>query len=361
MAEKIKAVPCFSAPLLSWYQENKRDLPWRNTRDPYHIWLSEVMLQQTRAEAVKPYYDRFLSRVKTIFDLACTEEDALSKLWEGLGYYSRARNLKKAAEIITETYGGQLPSSYEALLQLPGIGSYTAGAIASIAFGLPHPAVDGNVLRVVSRLTGDMRNILDPGVKVSYEAWLLDYIPHDTPGDFNQALIELGATLCGPNIAPKCEACPLRDICHACLEGTTHLIPVREKKKPRRIEQKSLLLITDGTYALLHKREDKGLLAGMYEFPAMEGSPLPNEVYRFLESIGLFPVSILEAPPYRHIFTHVEWHLQPLFVKVEHFPPDRDLSVDFVLATIEDMEHIYPLPSAFGAAYRFLKSHMGGG
>ena len=192
-------------PLLAWYDKGRRILPWRESPTPYHVWVSEIMLQQTRVEAVKPYYDRFMQELPDIEALAKVDEEKLLKLWEGLGYYNRARNLKKSAEKIVIDYEGQMPDSYEELVKLTGIGSYTAGAIASIAFGKPYPAVDGNVLRILARLRLDERDILDAGVKRAVETELLQVIPKDRPGDFNQALMELGAVVCVPNGMPKCD------------------------------------------------------------------------------------------------------------------------------------------------------------
>ena len=202
-------------PLLAWYDEAKRILPWRGTKDPYNIWVSEIMLQQTRVEAVKPYYDRFLQALPTVRDLAGAEESYLLKLWEGLGYYNRVRNMQKAAQILVERYGGEMPADAKEILALPGIGSYTMGAIASIAFQIPLPAVDGNVLRILTRLYGDDSDILDPRFKKKTEEALVRIMPKDRPGDVNQAMMELGATVCLPNGMPKCESCPWQDRCVA--------------------------------------------------------------------------------------------------------------------------------------------------
>nr|MBQ8252548.1 A/G-specific adenine glycosylase [Lachnospiraceae bacterium] len=238
-------------PLLAWYDQNKRILPWRENRDPYRIWVSEIMLQQTRVEAVKPYYDRFLKQLPDVESLAEVQEEHLLKLWEGLGYYNRVKNMQKAALVMKDVYEGRMPEEYELLLQLPGIGSYTAGAIASIAFGKPVVAVDGNVLRIITRLTADPSDILSEKFKKQVREQLLTIVPADRPGDFNQALMELGATVCLPNGAPKCHACPWHDICMARQQGRLDEIPYKKKKKPRVIEEKTVLLLRDGEKTLI--------------------------------------------------------------------------------------------------------------
>ncbi len=279
-------------PLLAWYDAGRRILPWREEPTPYHVWLSEIMLQQTRVEAVKPYYDRFLQTLPDIGSLAAVEEEKLLKLWEGLGYYNRARNLKKSAEILVSEYGGEMPDDYEKIQALPGIGSYTAGAVSSIAFGRPYPAVDGNVLRILSRLRCDDRDILNAKVKKSVEDDLLDVMPLNRPGDFNQALMELGATVCIPNGAPKCESCPWKELCLARAEGRTADFPKKAKKKPRSMEEKTILVIQDAERVALRRRPERGLLAGMYEFPSLEGHCEEAEVSAYLKKIGLSPIRI---------------------------------------------------------------------
>ena len=246
-----------SGSLLHWYDYNKRILPWRENKDPYRIWISEIMLQQTRVEAVKPYFDRFMEVLPTVYDLAKVDDDRLMKLWEGLGYYNRARNLKAAAQTIVEEYGGQLPADYDKLLSLKGIGMYTAGAIGSIAFELQVPAVDGNVLRVISRITEDRQDIMKQSVRRQIEENLLGIMPED----FNQALIELGATVCVPNGQPLCDQCPWDTVCKAYKEDLIDQLPVKTPKKARRIEHKTVFLLECGEQIAIHKRGDKGLLA----------------------------------------------------------------------------------------------------
>ncbi len=309
-------LPDFSRPLLAWYDAHKRPLPWRLEPTPYRVWISEIMLQQTRVEAVKPYFSRFIKELPTVADLAACDPDILNKLWEGLGYYSRVRNLQKAAQEIVQVHGGVIPASYEALLSLSGIGTYTAGAIASFAFGLPEAAVDGNVLRVLARITKDTRNILDPAVKRDYEATVRAAIPHDRAGDYNQALIEVGATVCGPSLPPDCAACPLSEVCLAHREGLTDVIPVRAKKKPRRIEDKTVLVIRDGAHTLLHRRPDTGLLAGLYEFPSVLGHVSEREAIAYVRSLGLEPVKSASLSDAKHIFTHIEWRMRGYLITV---------------------------------------------
>lgn len=338
-----------AAPLLAWYDNGRRILPWREDPTPYHVWISEIMLQQTRVEAVKPYYDRFLQALPDIESLAATDDEKLLKLWEGLGYYNRARNLKKAAQILVSEYGGQMPDEYEKILSLPGIGSYTAGAIASIAFGKPHPAVDGNVLRILSRLRADDRDILQANVKKSVEEELLDVMPADRPGDFNQALMELGAMVCIPNGAPKCDLCPWNRLCLARAEGRTAELPQKAKKKPRSVEEKTILVIQDGERIVLRKRPEKGLLAGMYEFPSMEGYCSEERALAYLRKLGFSPLRIRKLPPAKHVFTHKEWHMKGYLVRVDELARKGEGQgmQGFVFVDPGKTRTDYPIPSAF--------------
>ena len=301
--------------LLPWYDAGHRDLPWRHDRAPYHIWLSEIMLQQTRVEAVKGYYTRFLEALPTVSDLARCEDDALHKLWEGLGYYSRVRNLKKAAIAIMENHGGSFPQTFREVLALPGIGDYTAGAICSIAFGLPTPAVDGNVLRVISRITNDPTPIDLPACKKSVREQLAEIYP-DRAGDFTQALMELGATLCGPNWTPRCDECPCRDFCQAHKNGTAEQLPVKLPKKERRTENITLFIAScDGRYAL-RKRPSEGLLANLWEFPHVPGGLDTASAMDAARSLGLNPVEIFRSLDRKHIFTHIQWQMRGYFLEV---------------------------------------------
>lgn len=295
--------------LMKWYECAKRDLPWRKTKDPYRIWISEIMLQQTRVAAVIPYYERFLEELPSVKDLSEVEEDRLMKLWQGLGYYSRARNLKRAAVEIVERCSGRLPETYRELLSLPGIGPYTAAAIASIAFSEPVPAVDGNVLRVLARLNDDERDIADPRTKEAVFRQLSESMPDDA-GTFNQAMMELGATVCVPNGVPLCERCPLKDNCLARKNGTIGERPVKTKKAKREAERKTVFVLKNGERYLIRKRPDKGLLAGLYELPNTEGFLTQKETETFLSRLGVRPVGTIAKYERVHIFTHREWHMQ---------------------------------------------------
>ena len=348
-----KAADAITQPLLSWYDKNKRSLPWRETKDPYRIWVSEIMLQQTRVEAVRGYYKRFLDALPDIGALARAEEPYLLKLWEGLGYYNRVRNMQKAAIRVMEEFDGKMPDTYELLLTLPGIGDYTAGAIASIAFDRAAPAVDGNVLRILTRLWGDESDIADPRVKKYFAKTLTDFIPKDRPGDYNQALIELGAMVCVPNGKPKCEECPWNKVCVARKEERTDVLPVKSKKKERGIEKKTVLLIRDGNHILLHKRPKRGLLAGMYEFPMADGWISPAKAGKIVEELGFSPMQIKKGAESIHIFTHKEWHMHSYLIKVADTMPEGRTEKtpwqEYVLIPPREIEKTYPLPSAFKA------------
>ncbi len=350
-----------SKPLLTWYDENRRILSWREDPTPYHVWVSEIMLQQTRVEAVKPYYKRFMEQLPDIQSLAAAEEERLLKLWEGLGYYSRVRNLQKAAIQIMEEYGGVMPDTDEELLKLKGIGSYTAGAIASIAYGRKVPAVDGNVLRVVSRLCMDDGLITDAKVKQRIEAELKETMSDVRPGDFNQAMMEIGAMVCIPNGAPHCEVCPLKEICLAHRMGQEDVFPKKAEKKPRTIEEKTILIIQDAEKAAIRKRPGKGLLAGMYEFPSMEGLRTAEEVVTYLSESGLNPLRIQPLTDSKHIFTHKEWHMKGYQVRVDELVPRiiSEETKDWLFIEPCETQERYPVPSAFSAYVPYLNIKLG--
>lgn len=335
-------------PLLYWYETHARKLPWREDAAPYKVWISEIMLQQTRVEAVKPYFERFLQELPDVAALAAVEDDRLMKLWEGLGYYSRARNLKKAAKLVMERFGGVMPSSYEELLALPGIGSYTAGAIASIAYGQAVPAVDGNVLRVLSRVLASREDIQKPSAKRMLEELLRKTMPQEKAGQFNQGLIEVGAIVCVPNGEPHCGECPLHSVCLARQQGLTGELPVKSSPKKRRIENKTVCILECGDRIGIHKRGDEGLLASLYELPNAEGHLLPQEL---AEAFSLNQSGILKVerlPDARHIFSHVEWHMAGYRIVLDGPVPER-----WIWAEREELRNKYPLPNAFGA-YRKL-------
>ena len=326
--------------LLPWYRENRRDLPWRKDRDPYHIWISEIMLQQTRVEAVKGYYQRFLSVLPTVEALANCDDDLLHKLWEGLGYYSRVRNLKKAANVVMEQYGGKFPATHEEVIGLPGIGAYTAGAICSIAYNQPTPAVDGNVLRVFSRLTNDPSPIDLAETKKAVTATLAEIYPAEA-GDFTQALMELGAIVCGPNKAPDCGNCPCKEICLAFREGTAQSLPVKAPKKAKRQEDRTVFILRcDGRYAI-EKRPAKGLLAGLWQFPNVSGHLETEQALDAVRILGVHPREILREVERKHIFTHIQWNMKGIYLEA------AEASGNFHWFTAEEINTQAALPTAF--------------
>ena len=336
--------------LLDWFYKNHRILPFREDPTPYHVWLSEVMLQQTRVSAVLPYYERFLAALPDIPALAACDEEKLHKLWEGLGYYSRVRNLQKAAKIVCEQYGGQLPADYAALRALPGIGDYTAGAIASISFGIPVPAVDGNVLRVFSRLYNDPGVITDPKVKKAFTARVMEHQPPEKAGDYNQALMELGALVCVPNGVPLCDVCPLAGLCQARAAGTTAALPQKAKPKPRKVLPVTVALVESPTGFLVQQRPAKGLLAGLWQPLLWESEHLLQaEVLARLAALGVDTgAAVPEAlPAAKHIFSHIEWLLSGVALTV----PEQAAPAGCVWASREELRTTYTLPGAF-AAYK---------
>ena len=327
--------------IIQWYQKNKRELPWREEKNPYHVWLSEIMLQQTRIEAVKQYYKRFLKQLPTIQDLAEVEEEKLLKLWEGLGYYNRARNLKKAAQQIQEKYNGQMPRHYQELIELPGIGEYTAGAISSIAYDEPIPAVDGNVLRVVSRLIGSKKDILDNKTKKEFTQKLKEIMPEKQAGDFNEGLMELGEVICVPNGEPLCQKCPLKESCIAKKENLTDLIPVRNQKIKRKKEQKTVFVLEFENKIAIRKREKTRLLANMYEFPNVNHKVTKKEISDVLQKWSLIGNYVEKIGTHYHIFSHIEWDMIGYRVQVE------EMNEEFIWVKKEEIIKKYPIPGAF--------------
>lgn len=326
--------------LLPWYDKNKRVLPWRVDRDPYHVWVSEIMLQQTRVEAVRAYYMRFLEMLPTVKDLAYAEDAFLHKLWEGLGYYSRVRNMKKAAVVIMEKYDGCFPTNYIDVLALPGIGAYTAGAICSIAYDQPTPAVDGNVLRVISRLTDDSTPVDLPEFKRSVQGSLAKIYP-TSAGNFTQALMELGATVCGPNKKPDCKSCPCNTFCFGYKRGTAEMLPVKNPKRQRTVEERTVFILScDGEYAL-QKRPSAGLLADLWEFPnVIDKLDIPSAIDQ-VEKYRLKTKEILRSVERKHVFTHIEWQLRGIYIEVIKKNPE------FVWMSAERIENEAALPTAF--------------
>ena len=328
-------------PLLDWYDVNRRTLPWRGTGDPYRVLVSEIMLQQTRVAAVIPYYLRWMEELPDVESLAGVSEERLMKLWQGLGYYNRARNLQKAARMVVESFSGRFPEEYEDLLRLPGVGDYTAGAVASIAFGKRVPAVDGNVLRVAARVAGAEGDILDPGVRRTFRAWMEAVTPEDRPGEFNQALMDLGAMVCLPNGAPDCGGCPLAPLCEARRLGLQDKLPVRRKKAPRRTEELTVYLLVRQGRTALRRRDGGGLLAGLWEFPHVPGTLAEEEAAGPLADWGITALAWRRKLSAKHIFTHVEWRMTGYLLEAAGDGPG------FAWADRRELEEL-AVPSAFG-------------
>jgi len=342
--------------LLNWFDYNARILEWRDNPKPYYVWVSEIMLQQTRVEAVKGYFDRFIAALPDIKSLADVEEEKLLKLWEGLGYYNRVRNLQKAAQQVVIEYGSELPADYDKLLQLPGIGAYTAGAIASIAFQIPIPAVDGNVLRVMKRIAGSYDDITKESVKKLLTQDLQCIMPKDRPGDFNQAIMDLGATVCLPNGKPLCEKCPIMHLCEAFHKDLTMQIPVKPARKERRLEDKTILLIEYQDKYAIHKRPAKGLLAGLWELPNIEGRLNGEKLKLWLKEQGLSSINVAKLGEAKHIFSHIEWHMIGYHVILKEENSSGQRTIDNfcrensnVWADQDEIRNKYSIPSAFSA------------
>ena len=328
----------FREQLLNWYDENRRILPWREDATPYRVWVSEIMLQQTRVEAVKPYFERFVKELPTLQDLSVASDDTLFKLWEGLGYYNRVMNMKKCAIECVEKHGGKLPSTYDELIQLPGIGAYTAGAIASIAYKQKVPAVDGNVLRVFSRVLISEDDILKESTKRKFQKIIMEYLPEDRSDAFNQALMEIGALICVPNAAPRCNICPVASECMGYQSGDAHRLPNKAVKKARKIDKKTVLVITYQNQVHLCQREEKGLLAGLYEFDVYEGYLTKNQIRDQFKG-NIKRMTALEDT--KHIFSHVEWHMKGYLIEL------NDKTIDGIWCTKKEIEETYAIPTAY--------------
>lgn len=327
--------------IIGWYSRSRRVLPWREDPQPYRVWVSEIMLQQTRIEAVIPYFRRFMAELPSVQALAAVDDDRLMKLWEGLGYYSRARNLKKAAQLLMKEGGGQLPDSAEALRRLPGIGDYTAGAIASIAFGRPEPAVDGNVLRVLSRLLRREEDVSQPAAKTFARELLRGCYPEgEAAALLTEGLMELGETLCLPKGEPGCPLCPLKELCLARKDGCVDRYPVVGVKKQRRTEKRTVLLLRRKDRFAIRRRPKEGLLAGLWEFPSLDGALGEDQVLSRVRELGLRPVSCRPCGTARHIFTHVEWHMAGYLLELEAE------GGDFLWKTGAEIARDYPFPTA---------------
>ncbi len=373
MLQDVK-LETLAEPLLDWFTGHARVLPWREEPTPYRVWISEIMLQQTRVEAVKPYFERFTTALPDVAALAACPEDRLLKLWEGLGYYNRVRNLQKAAVQVMEDYGGVIPGEYDELLKLKGIGHYTAGAVASIAYGKYVPAVDGNVLRILTRVTADDTDIMKQSFRSEMERALLEAMQKlsisdkltgrlrdkNIPGALNQAMMELGATVCVPNGAPLCGECPWQEVCLAKKENRTGEIPVKSRAKARKIEARTVLILRDGDKVAIKKRPKKGLLAGLYELPNVEGALAQEEALALVKQMGFAPVRIEKLAPAKHIFSHVEWHMGGYAVLLEgtdteQISPDGGL----LFVEAEDAKERYAIPSAFAAYAGYMNIRLG--
>lgn len=343
-----------SNKLLNWYDKNKRDLPWRDIKDPYGIWVSEIMLQQTQVTTVIPYYDRFMTALPTIADLAQASEAQLHKLWEGLGYYRRVQYMHRAAQILVAEYGGKLPTTRDELIKLPGIGPYTAGAIASMAFGEAVSAIDGNVLRIYSRLH-EIDTPIERVVTTSLvNKKVMDDMDPTRPGDFNQALMDLGSRICIP-LGPKCSECPLNKDCKGHLNGTAEDYPVRLPKKARRKESYTILVLYQDGKIYLTRRPDEGLLARLWSFPMMKNFKSPSEVEEYLKNQGLQVHRIEKLPSSTHLFSHIEWDM------IGYAADVRSLSVnegdEGVWITPAMMEQNYSIPTAYKTYVEEVKNH----
>lgn len=331
--------------LVFWYQKNKRMLPWRQDKNPYHVWISEIMLQQTRIEAVIGYYDRFIKKLPDVASLALIEEDELLKLWQGLGYYNRARNLKKAAIEIMEKYEGNFPKTYEEIKNLPGIGEYTAGAISSICFQEKQTAVDGNVLRVMTRVFSISKNIDQPKVKKEITSMLLEMMPNES-GNFNEGLMELGETVCIPNGVPFCQNCPISKYCTSFQNGTMLEYPVRDIKKRVKQEEYTVVILVFENKIAIHKR-DQGLLKNLYEFPNYFGKLSKKEIEE--KTNGKIKI---QMKAYKHVFTHVIWQIQSFVVIVPQ------MSQKYTWVTLEEIDHVYAIPTAFQPCVREVRRYF---
>lgn len=331
--------------LLDWYDSEKRTLPWRDSKDPYAIWVSEIMLQQTRVETVLRYFPRFMALFPTVKSLAEAPEQELLKAWEGLGYYSRARNLQKAAKQVMDTFGGHLPQTAEELQTLSGIGKYTAGAIASIAFSKRCPAVDGNVTRVISRLKGIREDIAIPSIacRIYEEASAL--VPSDRPGDFNQAMMDLGATVCIPG-TPACDKCPLASCCDAFQAGDAELLPIKmQARAPKQIAM-GVGLVTCKDEILVHMRREK-LLGGLWVFVLLDGNDTPDTMEKHLYTLGLDAEYRGDLGSARHIFTHRIWDMHLMHFTIEKKKPVKDYN----WVTLAELKSL-PFPTAMRKAYQ---------
>lgn len=343
----------FTIKVIKHYSKNKRKLPWRDDPQPYKIWVSEIMAQQTRIETVIDYFNRFMKSYPTIDELANTPLDSVLKSWEGLGYYSRAKNLHKAAKIIVEEYGGIFPNDKKTLLSLPGIGPYTAAAILSIAFNQCEPAIDGNFIRIAARI---MKYDEPPrnakGLKFQQEFWG-SLICIEAPGDFNQGIMDIGSRICRPNGEPLCSSCPLSFTCLSYQEGNPLDYPIKIKKKPRKTIDKTILLLKLEDKFLFRKRPEDGLLSGLWEFPHLKGNLTEKKVLDFLNSKGYRGIKIEKGPNYNHIFSHREWHMTSYLINLDPFVV-METPKNMKWLNLKELEN-YTIPTAFKPFLEMIK------
>ncbi|WHY78787.1 A/G-specific adenine glycosylase [Neobacillus sp. WH10] len=357
ISEKIN-INAFQNDLISWFKNEQRDLPWRKDQDPYKVWVSEIMLQQTRVDTVIPYFNRFIDWFPTINDLAEADEDKVLKAWEGLGYYSRVRNLQSAVKEVKEKYNGEVPNSPKEIGELKGVGPYTAGAILSIAYGIPEPAVDGNVMRVLSRILSIWEDIAKPSSRKVFEKAVRELISHEDPSSFNQALMELGALICTPT-SPSCLLCPVRDHCHAFFEGVQHELPIKTKKTKSREVQLAAVILTDKTGKIvIHKRPANGLLANLWEFPNIElHHPMQNDreqvVPLFKETLNLEINLDQIIGQIDHVFSHLVWNINVYTGIINAKFQETD---EWKLVSIEEMK-AYAFPVPYQKMFKLYQSH----
>lgn len=345
-------------PLLEWFYQNQRNMPWRDYPSFYYVWVSEIMLQQTRVDTVIPYFERFVEQLPTIESLAQADEDVLLKLWEGLGYYNRVRNLQIAAKQIMEDYHGNPPSNYEDLIKLKGIGEYTAGAILSIVYNQKKAAVDGNVLRVLSRVLGDSSDITSLTTKKRMKELIEQNMPDDARG-FTQSLMELGALICIPNGKPKCKSCPIRSFCKAYQTNTISKYPVKKASKQRKVEKRTVLLMIYKNKILIQKRTNSGLLKGLYEYPNMEGHFTKHEMKYYFDELGLYAPDMKKIHSTKHIFSHKEWHLQGYVVPLIDTALGRKKYLkDELWVSIEELHQTYSIPTAYQSYTKWLDDYF---
>lgn len=333
---KISQKEEFNEALLTWYHQEKRDLPWRRTNNPYYIWVSEVMLQQTRVDTVIPYYEKFIASFPTMESLAGAEEERVLKHWEGLGYYSRVRNLQAGVKEVVENYNSEIPHTREEILKLRGIGPYTAGAVLSIAYGVPEHAVDGNVMRVFSRLFLIEEDIALPKTKKVFEQRVMNIIDETDPSSFNQAIMELGATICTPR--PRCLLCPVRDFCSAFESGKQEELPIKTKKLKKSVKTiHSFAISAPGGKLLLRKRPAEGLLGDFWEFPQIECNPLKDSIEDLKENTGLIIEQGIAFAQFKHVFSHVTWLVEGYHAVLHDSSP---IPEGYRFFSEEELEHI---------------------